>query len=70
MGLLLRVILLTTAESRLDCDEAMTGMMALDIVTGHRFPMFFYGNAYNGGATVEAYLSRAEEWARDTLSSR
>ncbi len=59
LGLALRGLLLATAERRLDCDESMTGVMALDIVSGRRFPMFFYGNSYNGGATLEAYLSAA-----------
>ena len=59
MGLLLRMIMLATAERRLDCDEAMTGIMSLDIATGRNFPMFFYGNGYNGGAAFEAYLSAA-----------
>jgi hypothetical protein len=56
-GIGLRLLLLLTAENRLDADESVVGLMALDILEGRSFPMFFYGGAYNGGGAWEAYLA-------------
>ena len=55
-GFLLRLILLIFAEHHLEADEATVGIMALDIHEGKALPFFFYGNTYNGGGAVEAYL--------------
>lgn len=57
LGLALRVVLIVTAENRIDADESTVGVMALDILEGAGFPVFFYGNAYNGGGAMEAYLA-------------
>jgi hypothetical protein len=55
-GFLLRAALVAFAENRLDADEATVGVMALDILEGRALPFFFYGQAYNGGGAIEAYL--------------
>lgn len=56
-GLALRLVLIVAAENRLDADEATVGVMALDILDGLALPAFFYGNFYNGGGALEAYLA-------------
>lgn len=58
-GVALRIALIAVAENRLDADEATVGVMALDILEGRALPFFFYGQSYNGGAAVEAYLGAA-----------
>jgi hypothetical protein len=55
-AVLLRLVLLLVAETRLDADESTVGVMALDVLEGRAFPFFFYGNAYNGGAALESWL--------------
>jgi 4-amino-4-deoxy-L-arabinose transferase-like glycosyltransferase len=40
-----------------DGDEGVIGIMALHIMTRGTQPIFFYGQAYGGGAALEAYLA-------------
>ena len=43
------------AEAILDHDQAVVGLMALDIAEGERFPIFFDGQRYMGA--IEAYVA-------------
>ena len=58
-GFVLRVALLLLAENRLDADEATVAVMALDLQEGGALPFFFTGQAYNGGAALEAWAAAA-----------
>lgn len=49
-----RVALMLTAERRLDADESIVGLMAKHIAAGEGVPLFFYGQSYGGGHTIEA----------------
>lgn len=53
---LLRLILLFTSQRYLQSDEALVGMIALDILDGKGIPVFPYGNAYGGGHIIEALM--------------
>lgn len=39
---------ITTAQTLLNPDEAIVGLMAQDIAVGERFPIYFYGQRYMG----------------------
>lgn len=53
----LRVATLTGAQTHVNADEAIIGLMAKHIAEGRLLPVYFYGQAYNGGAALEAYLA-------------
>lgn len=53
VALALRLLLLTTANTELDADEAVVGLMASHILQGER-PIFYYQQPYMG--SLEAYL--------------
>jgi len=57
LAIFLRLSLLFTSQSHADADEAVIGIMAKHIQSHHERPFFFHGQAYNGGAAVEAYLA-------------
>ena len=49
--------ILLTSQSHVDGDESVVGIMARHIITRGERPVFFYGQAYGGGAALEAYLA-------------
>jgi hypothetical protein len=53
IGLLIRVWLMRTSLSALNADEAITGLQAFEVLSGH-FRIVVAGNEY--GSTTEAYL--------------
>ena len=53
VGLLIRVWLMRTSLSALNADEAVTGLQALEVLSG-RFRIVVAGNEY--GSTTETYL--------------
>ncbi len=57
LALVLRLIILFTAECCLRSDEAVVGIMARHIVTKHEFPIFLYGQVYGGGHALVAYIA-------------
>ena len=57
IALLLKVALLLTSQSMADGDEAVEGIMAMDIVASGAHPMYPYGIRYGAGAGVEAHLA-------------
>jgi len=57
IALLLKVALLFTSQSMADGDEAVEGIMAMDIVESGARPMYPYGIRYGAGAGVEAHLA-------------
>ncbi len=54
IGLGLRIWTLLSPMGRLDADEAVVALMGRAIATGHRPPVFFYGQYYGG--TIEPFL--------------
>jgi hypothetical protein len=54
---LLKIVLLVTSQSMADGDEAVTGLMAMDILRGAAHPVYPYGIRYGAGAGVEAHLA-------------
>jgi len=53
----LRLALLATSQGGAMSDEALTGLMALDIMHGRAWPVYPYGYTYNGGAAMTAYVA-------------
>lgn len=51
-----RLYLLYTTQHYLDGDEALVGMMAVNILEKGEHPLFWYGLHYNGGGSWEAHL--------------
>lgn len=56
-ALLLRIILILHAQRYLRSDEALVGVIALDIMEGRGIPAFPYANPYGGGHIVEALMA-------------
>lgn len=54
-GLLYRAVLVAMDVPATNSDEAISGLVAMDIARGGSFPAYFYGQAYMGAA--EAYLA-------------
>jgi len=54
---ILRLALLATSQDGVIGDEATTGLMAMDVMRGRRFPLYPYGYSYNGGAAITAFLA-------------
>jgi len=48
---------LLTSQSMVDGDEAVTGLMAQDVLAGRAHPIYPYGIRYGAGAGVEAHLA-------------
>jgi hypothetical protein len=48
---------LLTSQSMVDGDEAVTGLMAQDVLAGRAHPVYPYGIRYGAGAGVEAHLA-------------
>lgn len=57
VGILLKLVLLSTSQSLPDGDEAVEGLMALDINTTGVHPVYPYGVNYGAGAGWEAHLA-------------
>lgn len=57
LALVIRLLILFTAEGYLRSDEAAVGLMAKHIVTKHEFPLFLYGQDYGGGHALVAYIA-------------
>lgn len=53
----LYLTILLTSQSHVDGDEGVIGVMAQHILKRNARPTFFYGQAYGGGAAIEAYLA-------------
>lgn len=53
----LKLALMMTAQSHLDGDEAVIGVMAMHVARGQDFPFYFWGQHYGGGSALEAYLT-------------
>ena len=56
-ALALRLGLLLTSQSGANCDESVTGLMAIHIMQGKSLPVYMYGQPYNGGSAITAYLA-------------
>jgi 4-amino-4-deoxy-L-arabinose transferase-like glycosyltransferase len=54
-----RFIILFVSQTHVHSDEAIIGLMAKHIREGRYFPFYMYGQPYNAGASVEAYLGAA-----------
>lgn len=54
---ILRLTLLATSQDGVIGDEATTGLMAMDVMRGRRFPLYAYGYSYNGGAAITAFVA-------------
>src|SRR5579864_5131591 len=57
LAMLARFPLLARIEGLLDHDQGVVGLMALDIATGRRWPIFFDGQRYMGA--LEPYTAAA-----------
>src|SRR4051795_3469784 len=55
VGIAARSLLVARIEGALDHDQSIVGLMALDIASGRRWPVFFDGQRYMGA--VEAYVA-------------
>lgn len=53
----LRMILILHSQRYLRSDEALVGVIALDIMEGNGIPAFPYNNPYGGGHIVEALMA-------------
>lgn len=65
-GLILMLLLgslhmgvLLTSQSHVDGDEGVIGIMARHVLFRNEHPLFFYGQLYGTGATLEAHLAAA-----------
>jgi 4-amino-4-deoxy-L-arabinose transferase-like glycosyltransferase len=56
VSVVFRLILLFHSQRFLQSDEALVGMIGLDILEGKPIPLFPYGNIYGGGHIVEALV--------------
>ncbi len=56
VSVIFRIALLLYSQKFLQSDEALVGMIALDIAEGKPIPIFPYGNDYAGGHIFEALL--------------
>jgi len=54
--LIMDILMILKNQRWLAIDEATVGSMAIDILQRGVHPIYFYGQAYNGGASVEAHL--------------
>ena len=52
-----RLVVLRHAETHLDADESIVGLMALHASQGGGLPAFFWGQHYGGGHVIEAALA-------------
>jgi 4-amino-4-deoxy-L-arabinose transferase-like glycosyltransferase len=55
--LISRFSILLNAQNHVHSDEAIIGLMARHILELKDFPVYFYGEPYNGGAAMEAYMT-------------
>lgn len=55
--LLLHAAVLFTSQRHVDGDEGVVGIMTQHIIERGSRPIFFYGQAYGAGASLEAYLA-------------
>jgi 4-amino-4-deoxy-L-arabinose transferase-like glycosyltransferase len=54
-----RFVILFASQTHVHSDEAIIGLMAKHIREGRSLPFYMYGQPYNAGAAVEAYLAAA-----------
>ena len=52
-----RFAILLTSQTHVHSDEAIIGLMGKHILEGRYFPFYMYGQPYNAGAALEAYLA-------------
>jgi len=57
IALLVRWPFIQSGETLLNPDEAIVGLMSMDIAAGERYPIYFYGQRYMG--SLEAYIIAA-----------
>lgn len=57
LGLVPRLLVMARAETRLDADESIVGLMALHAVREGKLTAFFWGQHYGGGHVIEAALA-------------
>ncbi|MFQ5423438.1 MAG: hypothetical protein ACE5F9_05595 [Phycisphaerae bacterium] len=57
IALLVRWPFIQSGETLLNPDEAIVGLMSMDIAAGDRYPIYFYGQRYMG--SLEAYIIAA-----------
>ena len=57
LGVLLKLALLLTSPSMADGDEAVEGLMALNILERGVHPVYAYGISYGAGVFVEAHVA-------------
>ncbi len=57
LGALLKIVLLLTSQSMADGDEAVEGLMALQILRGLGHPIYAWGTHYGAGVFVETHLA-------------
>jgi hypothetical protein len=53
----LRLATLFASQRHVHSDEAIIGLMAKHVLDHHARPTYFYGQSFNGGAALEAYLA-------------
>jgi 4-amino-4-deoxy-L-arabinose transferase-like glycosyltransferase len=54
-----RFFILFISQTHVHSDEAIIGLMAKKISRGGYFPLYMFGQPYNGGAAIEAYVAAA-----------
>jgi 4-amino-4-deoxy-L-arabinose transferase-like glycosyltransferase len=52
-----RLAILLVAQNHVHADEAIIGLMAKHVLEKGARPIYFYGQVFNGGAALEAYLT-------------
>ncbi len=56
-SIILRITFLFNSQRYVDGDEAVIGVMAKHILEKGVHPLYFYGQSFNGGASIEAHIS-------------
>jgi hypothetical protein len=52
-----RFAILFASQTHVHSDEAIIGLMAKHILEGRHYPFYMYGQPYNAGAALEAYVA-------------
>lgn len=53
----IRLMILWSAQNHVHADEAIIGLMAKHVLQDGSRPVYFYGQPFNGGAALEAYVA-------------
>ena len=54
--LIMDILMVLKNQKWLTIDEATIGTMAIDVLQRGAHPLYFYGQPYNGGASIEAHI--------------